>query len=194
MCCRYFVYHGGAEEIRMLLDPSEREVELVTGELRPSDLASILMLERDRVYARGMRWGFLSPMGKGLLINARSETAAQKVSFADSLARRRCIIPAHRFYEWDAAKNKVAFTVPEHPLILMAGLFRDFEDGRRFTVLTTNANAAMAPVHDRMPLIFNAEQMDAWLRDDSAVPELLRTVPPAVEAQRDYEQLSLSFE
>ena len=191
MCCRYFIYHSGAEEIRDLLDPWEREVELITGEIRPSEEASVLLLERGRLCARPQRWGFLSPMGKGLLINARSETAAQKVSFADSLARRRCIIPAHRFYEWDAAKNRVAFTVPERSLIFMAGLFRDFEDGCRFTVLTTQANASMAPVHDRMPLIFDAEQMDAWLRDDSAVPELLRLAPPEVLAHRDYEQLSL---
>ncbi|MBO4288692.1 MAG: SOS response-associated peptidase [Lachnospiraceae bacterium] len=191
MCCRYFVYHGGAEEIRGLLDPWEREVELITGEVRPSDKASVLLLERDRLCARPMRWGFLSPKGKGLLINARSETAAQKYSFADSFARRRCIIPAHRFYEWDAAKNKVGFTVPDRPLIFMAGLFKDFEDGRRFTVLTTGANASMAPVHDRMPLIFDAEQMDAWLRDDSAAADLLAVKPPEVLAQRDFEQLSL---
>ena len=191
MCCRYTIYHSGAEEIRGLLDPWEREVELITGEMRPSEEASVLMLNDGRLCARAMRWGFPSPVGKGLLINARSETAARKVSFSDSLAHRRCIIPANRFYEWDASKNKVGFTVPDRQLILMAGLFKDFEDGRRFTVLTTGAGASMAPVHDRMPLIFDREQMDAWLRDDAAVPELLRLVPAEVQAHRDYEQLSL---
>ena len=191
MCCRYTIYHSGAEEIKDLLDPWERDGELITGELRPSDEASVLMLERSRRCLRTMRWGFLSPAGKGLLINARSETVAQKSSFSESLMRRRCIIPAHRFYEWDASKNKVAFTVPDRKLILMAGLFKDFEDGRRFTVLTTEANDSMRPVHDRMPLIFDAEQMDAWLKDDSAVPDLLRLAPPAVQPYRDYEQLTL---
>ena len=70
--------------------------------------------------------------------------------------------------------------------IVMAPIFRIW-----LTVLTTEANDSMRPVHDRMPLIFDAEQMDAWLKDDSAVPDLLRLAPPVVQPYRDYEQLTL---
>ena len=191
MCCRYYIYRSGEELIRELLDPAERDVTLREGEVRPSEEADVLLLERGRLCARRMRWGFLSPKGSGLLINARTETAAQKPSFSDSLMRRRCVIAASLFYEWDPEHQKVGFSVPDQPLLFMAGLYRDFADGRRFTVLTVPAGADVAPVHDRMPLLLPGRETTAWLSDEEAVPALLKTASPALRIHRAYEQLSL---
>ena len=191
MCCRYYIYRSGAELIRELLDPAERDVTLREGEVRPSEEADVLLLERGRLCARRMRWGFLPPKGSGLLINARVETAAQKPSFSDSLMRRRCVIAASLFYEWDPEHQKVGFSMPDQPLLFMAGLYRDFADGRRFTVLTVPAGEDVAPVHDRMPLLLPKQETTAWLSDETAVPALLKTASPALRIHRAYEQLSL---
>lgn len=191
MCCRYYIYRSGAEQVTAMLDPADRGIVIREGEVRPSDEAAVLTGRGGRLRAQYMRWGFLSPKGGGLLINARSETAAQKPSFSDSLMRRRCVIPANCFYEWDRNRQKVEFSVEGLPLFFMAGLYRDFGDGPRFTVLTTAANASMAPVHDRMPLLFTAEQTEAWLREEEAALELLHCGQPAVIPRWEYEQLSL---
>ena len=72
----------------------------------------------------------------------------------------------------------------------MAGCYRRYEDGDRFVILTTQANASMEPVHDRMPLVLEREEAVAWLLEDSATGELLRKSPPLLERRTEYEQMS----
>jgi putative SOS response-associated peptidase YedK len=119
--------------------------------------------------------------------NARGETVADKPSFRAAFKRRRCIVPASAFFEWRAIpgekkKQKLRFTSPEeHPLAL-AGLWEHWkrpETGEMvetYTVITTEANAFMAPIHDRMPVILGERDWDAWLDPDTGNPLLLQSM------------------
>lgn len=121
------------------------------------------------------RWGF----GRDrLLINARSETVATRPAFRDAFARHRCVIPADGFYEWTGPKGHrrpIWFHRADERLLLMAGIWETTADGPCFTVLTTTPNAAVAPIHDRMPVLLAPEDVSPWL----AAPEarLLRPAP-----------------
>ena len=104
------------------------------------------------------------------LINARSETVHEKPSFKHALSRRRCLIPADGFYEWDRkTKQPTHFRVRGGELFAFAGLYEEWHapDGsslRTCTVLTTQANALVAPIHERMPVILQNKDDEAmWL-------------------------------
>ena len=137
-------------------------------------------------------------MGRGprvgdRLINARAETVPEKPAFKTALERRRCIVPADGFYEWQRVGAAQAADVHPRPRRGAArvrgpvgGLARS---GRRRTrrgcapapIVTTDANATMAPVHDRMPVMLAADAWDRWLdrdvTDGEAVVDLLRPAP-----------------
>ena len=132
------------------------------------------------------RWGIVPTWGKGgttppPLINARSETVAEKATFRKLLRDRRCLVPASGFYEWEkrgGAKVPHFFSVRGEPLIAYAGLYDTFpggEDGERpsFTILTTAANELVRPFHDRMPVILRPEDIARWLDPDVEEPDLL---------------------
>jgi len=129
---------------------------------------------------RTLRWGFANPAGKGVLINARAETAAVKPTFRDCLASRRCLVPAQGFYEWRheaGRKKKERFRVARadgRPL-MMAGLY---DEAGRFVIVTQPANAAVAPLHDRMPVILPTAELQAlWLSRDSLAQTILESRP-----------------
>lgn len=132
--------------------------------------------------AQFMRWGLIPSWAKdpaigSRLINARAETAAEKPSFRAALRRRRCIVPASGFFEWQAragGKQPFYITVKDMPVLAMAGLWESWRDSagdevRTFTILTADANAFMAPYHDRMPVILHPDDLPAWL-DTPEVP------------------------
>ena len=77
------------------------------------------------------------------------------------------------------------------PVLFMAGLCRQYEDGAHFVILTTEANASMKPVHDRMPLILDPDDVVPWLLDQGTARTLLQKTPCLLERRTDYEQLSL---
>lgn len=132
------------------------------------------------------RWGLPRPPGErgAPHINARSETAAVKGTFRAAYDRRRCVVPADGFYEWDKAadggRRPYWFHRADGALLLLAGLYEDVPGPsgapqRRFVVLTTAANDLVAPIHDRMPVILPPEAVGPWL----TVParSLLRPAP-----------------
>ncbi len=163
------------------------------------------MKDRD---VRPCRWGLIprwSASGKAsrLLINARSETAAEKPSFSDSMRHRRCVIPANGFYEWSGAKSErtpwcIART--DRKPFLMAGLWAsslgaDGHSVETCCILTTRANAVMCPIHDRMPVVMNREQAEKWL-DLQSVPstDMMNLLQPCpddwLEAWRVHPQVN----
>lgn len=78
-----------------------------SGDFTPSLLLPSLCLNRNgKIAVKALKWGLSAPSGKGLLINARSETVFTKPFFRSDFENRRCLIPAHGFYEWDAEKKK----------------------------------------------------------------------------------------
>lgn len=139
-----------------------------------------------------MRWGFPSKGGQ-LIINARAETAKSKPLFRDSLQKRRCIIPAKGFYEWNRQKEKATFSDTEGKLLFLTGLYNIIDNERRFVILTTAANDSVKNTHDRMPLILQADELATWLFDQSAFAKLLDKVPSRLTKEQPYEQQSLFF-
>ena len=149
--------------------------------------------------AENMRWGLVPHWAKDLSIgaklnNARSEGMADKPSFRQAVRRRRCILPASGYYEWQPAADangKPAkqpwFISPtmansDAPFFAMAGLFEAWrapgsneEDPWLLTccVITTAANRLLAPIHDRMPVMLAPEQYADWLNRDSQDPASL---------------------
>ena len=136
-----------------------------------------------------MTWGFTNPVKKGLIINARAETAREKVTFADSVAKRRCVIPASGFYEWDPYKARYRFTSPEGGLLLLAGFYRREQGVPRFTILTTEANDSMIKVHDRMPVMISREEIRPWIGDDAKLPDFLSRKQVSLVCEQDSGQI-----
>ncbi len=135
-----------------------------------------------------LKWGLVPAWAKDAsigsrLINARSETVAEKPSFKEAFRPRRCLIPASGFYEWARTEtgNKQPFYFrmkDEHPFAF-AGLWERWGEGRETiescTILTTEANEVLAPVHDRMPVIVAPEDYALWL--DQKVTKAERLTP-----------------
>ena len=123
-----------------------------------------------------LRWGLIPPWAKdpaigNRLINARAETLAEKPSFREAFIRRRCLVVADGFYEWRAAgKRKVPvylFLKSKGPFGF-AGLYERWkspggEEIRTCTIITTEANELVRPLHNRMPVILPEDVEDEWL-------------------------------
>jgi putative SOS response-associated peptidase YedK len=134
-------------------------------------------------------WGLLPPWADGPeegFINARAETAAEKRSFADAWESRPCLVLSSGFYEWKATnggpKRPYRIYREDAPAFAMAGLWEVWEgDGRSIpsvTVLTTEPNDLMEPIHDRMPVVLPAEEEGTWLAGDPEErAELCRPYP-----------------
>lgn len=181
MCGRYTLYTGEqAEEIRQIIDIAQRQAQgqLKLGEVFPSDQAPILVANQDKVVVRTAVWGFPGFQGKGLLINARSETAEEKPMFRRPLLTSRCVVPTTGFYEWNKAKEKYLFQYEDSTVVYLAGLWEMFEGKRRYTILTTQPNQAVAVVHNRMPVLLAKEQVRPWLMDTTAALGMLNESQP----------------
>lgn len=109
-------------------------------------------------------WGFPKWTSKGVIINARSETAAEKSMFRKSLLQRRCVVPATGFYEWNHKKQKYKFNLPNHELLYLAGIWNEYEGEKHFVILTTAANEAMKDIHNRMPVILKKNIINQWVK------------------------------
>lgn len=142
-----------------------------------------------------LRWGLIPSWSKDMkrsarLINARAETAAEKPSFRAAFKRRRCLIPADGFYEWQKlgqGKQPLFIHAQDSKPFGLAGLWEVWHsaDGsviESCTILTTEANELMAPIHNRMPVIIEPADYGMWL-DPGPRPEdarhLLRPYPAA---------------
>lgn len=146
-------------------------------------------------------WGLVPSWAKdrsigNRLINARSETVAEKPSFKKAFAKRRALVPADGYYEWYATQEKDAkgkprkqpfFISPQDGSVLaMAGLYEFWKASAdepwlvTFTILTTTAEDALGHLHDRMPLLVEPDAMDAWLDPrPHETQELLDLLVPA---------------
>ncbi len=131
-----------------------------------------------------MRWGLVPAWADNAaegarMINARSETVAERAAFREAFERRRCLIPADGFYEWRQAggiKIPMRITLGEQPFAF-AGLWERWQRGDAAplytcTILTTSPADAIAAIHDRMPVMLRPEQYDTWL-DLQTDPETL---------------------
>lgn len=203
MCGRYYVDDSTFREAEKLIEeingmlykgPSSDDHgtgKRFAGDLHQGDLAPVLAYDPSgTVQIQWQRWG-LPGMQKGSLIfNARSETAEEKRMFREGIAHHRIVVPARQFYEWNRAKEKITFLKKDAPVLYMGGFYDRFEDGPRFVILTTQANASMKQTHDRMPLILEAETAKEWLAQETDIGLILKKTPPELDKQAEYEQIS----
>ncbi|SEB85652.1 Putative SOS response-associated peptidase YedK [Terriglobus roseus] len=155
--------------------------------------------QRDLVLAR---WGFIPPWQKPgekpppTTFNARSEGVEKAAMWKRAFARHRCLVPADAFFEWQKLRPrnnpKFAFTVDGLTPFAFAGLWSAWKDPangqwlQSFTVLTTDANETMQPVHNRMPIILKPKDFARWLSRDetSQLPlDLLRPLSDGLQCK-----------
>lgn len=156
----------------------------------------ILVVRGEATHARSaamLQWGLIPAWAKEPsigqhMINARAEHVAEKPAFRAAFRRRRCIVPADGFYEWKAigGRKQPYYVRPRaSELFGLAGLYEYWRDPEGLigscTLITTRANASMAPIHDRMPAILGVEDYAHWLDPDHPDPasllQALRPIP-----------------
>lgn len=167
---------------------------LPPGDVRPTERAVIIAAHREQLHAGLMQWGFPQSEGKGLLINARSESVLEKTAFRESTLSRRCAIPARSFYEWDEKKNQITFSDPAHQVLFFAGIFSRFEGMPRFTILTTAANRTVSRFHDRMPLLLDRTELEPWILRDGEFERYLQKEMPELRYEQPFEQMTLFYD
>ena len=136
-----------------------------------------------------MRWGLVPFWAKDIKvgfsnINAKAEGIDTKPAFREAFNRRRCLIPFDCFYEWKKlGKDRQPYAVglADRRLMALAGLWETWrspagERVRSFAIATTAANALLAEVHDRMPVILAPQNWPAWLGESPAGPEQLKSL------------------
>ncbi len=200
MCGRYYVDDDTAREIEKLVRQVDEKrkrkaspcnVEMKAKDIHPTELAPILATFGSGSECRWQRWGFPGFQKSQVIFNARCETALEKPMFREAVLHHRVVIPAAGFYEWNQQKQKYTFCRESGKVLFMAGCYRRYEDGDRYVILTTRANASMEPVHDRMPLILEREEAVDWLLEDGVPEELLHKTSPLLERRMEYEQMSI---
>ena len=144
----------------------------------PTDHHFLLRFDDGNRRLRAAVWGLISPKHT-LVINARAETVMSRPMFREAFYQRRCVIPADGFFEWQGTakqRRPVWFHAPDGQVLPLAGVYDEEPDGTlRFTIVTTDANDVVAPVHDRMPVVLPKDAVSAWL----AAPHRELLVPAA---------------
>ena len=145
----------------------------------PSQILPIITNEKQE-QASFHKWGLIPHWAKdetigNKLINARGETIAEKPSFRDAAEKRRCLVITDGFYEWQRSggeKQPYHITLADESLFTFAGLWESWkaEDGRdvrTFTIITTEPNELMKPIHNRMPVMLTPDNERVWISDES---------------------------
>ena len=157
--------------------------------IAPSQMSPVVIEHSGQRKLGTMKWGLVPPWAKDekkKFINARSETAHEKSSFKNSLKSQRCLIPADGFLEWQGTEKQPCYIfLRDQALFAFAGLWSTWNspEGKNlhtYTILTTEANEKLSPIHARMPVILPPEQYKTWLAPDSgfaAVRNFLTTFP-----------------
>lgn len=174
--------------------------------IAPTQAAPVIAQDQDGRRMGLLRWGLVPSWAKdpavgSRMINARSETVAEKPAFRAAFRRRRCVVPADGFFEWKQIEGggkgkpvKAPHWIhrPEAEPFVMAGLWEKWNppDGAAlytFTILTTEAIPEIREIHARMPVILPEAAVDLWLdpqADPTALPDLLQPYPGGLEFHR----------
>jgi putative SOS response-associated peptidase YedK len=175
MCGRYTVI-ASPEAIRALFRYQEQPNFPPRYNIAPTQpIAIVRLVDGKRQFAL-VRWGLLpswvkDPKTFTLLINARGESSAEKPAFRAAMKRRRCLIPADGFYEWQALgarKQPFFIRAKSGAPFAFAGLWETWtgpngEELETAAIVTTRANRTLSPIHDRMPVVVPPDAFDLWL-------------------------------
>lgn len=150
-----------------------------------------------------MKWGLVPYWAKDprigyKMINARAETIMTKPSFKKSFRDKRCIIPATGFYEWEKTKERkipYLFKLNSQKIFSFAGIYDMWKDAEEkelltFTIITTDANECVKPIHTRMPVILDIHQELLWLSEDQATEQLTKLLRPHDDAAMQKHKVS----
>jgi putative SOS response-associated peptidase YedK len=176
VCSRYFLDADGNVIAYTFRVPVQERIRKRFN-IAPTQDAPVIRVGADGAREVALlRWGLVPYWAKDLaagnkMINARSEGVEAKPAFRAAIRERRCLVPATGFYEWKGPpgqKQPYAITLPDRPMFAFAGLWERWKPAagdavETFTIVTTEANPAVAEIHDRMPVILALEAEDAWL-------------------------------
>ncbi len=206
--CGRFTLTSPSEVITDTFDLSDAPSLSPRYNIAPSQAITTLVLESGQKRLKTMKWGLVPPWAKDLkighkLINARAETLSEKPSFRLAFQRRRCLILADGFYEWQTMKEKKTkqpyyIQMNNQKPFAFAGLWEvwqkdDLDPLISCTIITTEANDLIQPIHQRMPVILETKQLSQWLdptlTDTQTLQPLLK--PYESEAMMTYPVSSL---
>jgi putative SOS response-associated peptidase YedK len=184
MCGRYSLTTP-VEGLRRLFEVPELPNLAPRYNIAPSQDAPVVRLGQDgRRSLVLMRWGLIPSWAKEAkigyrMINARAETVAEKPAFRAAFGRRRCLVAADGFYEWRTegrAKQPYRITLEDGGPFAFAGLWERWRSPEgeiieSFTIVVTEANQHLRPIHDRMPVILDPADHDAWLDVAAELPD-----------------------
>lgn len=160
-----------------------------TYNIAPQSIQPVIVQSGEKREVRLMRWGLVPSWAKSMdsgfsTFNARAEEIAFKPAFRDSIETRRCLVPADFFYEWQKigrAKQPFAIGMRDSSVFAFAGLWDRWHQAgitlESFSIITTEANQIMTPIHDRMPVVIAPADYDRWLAATSAPLDLLKPYP-----------------
>ena len=139
--------------------------------ISPTQNAPVVFEENNKRILKNMRWGLIPSWAKdnsfaSKLINARSETIADKPSFKNLITTNRCVVLTNGYYEWvnvDNKKHPYFIYSEENTMISMAGLWTEWRDVVSFTIITKQSNISIRHLHHRMPLVLQEEKIDSYL-------------------------------
>ncbi len=188
--CGRFGFTAGSKEIGRLFSVQNVPKLPLSYNIAPSQqIPGVGHFDGKEREVRLLHWGLIPSLAKDAktgysLINARGETIATKSTFRSAFAHRRLIIPASYFFEWKHdAKEKLPYLIrlKGKEAFGMAGLWerwtaRTGEVIASCTIVTTEANGAVAPLHDRMPVILHEADYGRWLGEDAADAETLKSL------------------
>lgn len=175
MCGRYAIELADQEYIRLMRElAGNTPVYTPRYNIAPQQLAPVIRTVEGETRFEELRWGFrpawLKEKNKAQ-INARAETVFTSRMFKHSAENRRCLVPATAWYEWQKAadrKQPYAFHLKQGGVLYFAGIWTRFhnEDDTHednYAIITTEANPLCAPIHNRMPVILEGKDRQAWM-------------------------------
>lgn len=192
--CGRFANRAKPEQIKkeFKISTNESFVSEPRYNIAPAQMIDVVFNRAESRILAPLKWGLVPSWAKEApaagMINARSETITEKPSFREAFKKRRCIIPASGFYEWQTAasgkgvKQPFYFYLKNKDVFGFAGLFEEWLDKatgellETCTIITTEANEVLKPVHDRMPVILHAENYDLWLDDKETATNRLQNL------------------
>ena len=207
MCGRFVSVSDKKELEKLFLVDIFKSPVLQSYNVTPTQNAGVIINDNGKIVYDALFWGLIPSWSKdptigSKMINARSETIMQKSSFKNPFKRRRCLIPANGFYEWQKkGKDKIPYYIysKTENLLSFAGLWEIWTDADgneiySFTIITTEAMECLKPIHHRSPVIITKKNRRDWLFTDERDCEKLLSLFKPYESPEGIDIYKVSTE
>lgn len=173
MCGRYLLYDNSNQKIKAYIDQVKQQYEKTLwetasfNEVFPSQKALVCVYDDETQALRVVikKWGIPHFYQKKLIINARSETVSQKYTFKEDYQKRRCVVIASGYFEWNKQSKQKYYFKRHHEVLYMAAIYSTNPEIDEFMILTQPAHDECALIHDRTPLIFNEAEAIQYCKE-----------------------------